>query len=128
MARRDTKHAWLVRLFFGVAGATALTLGIIGIFLPLLPTTPFVLLSAACFAKSSPRVEQWLISHKRFGPMILGWRERGAIPVRAKIAACVGMGIGFAVFVALSSPPYWLIGVVFVVLACVAAFILTRPD
>lgn len=127
MAGRDTKHAWLVRSFFGCAGAVALTLGIIGIFLPLLPTTPFILLSAACFARASPRVEQWLVSHKRFGPTILAWRERGAIPVRAKLAACFGMAAGFGIFLLVSSPPSWLIGGVFAVLCCVAIYIVTRP-
>lgn len=60
-------------------------LGIIGIFLPLLPTTPFLLLAAACFFRSSPRLYQWLLRHKHLGPYVRNFREHKAIPLRAKI-------------------------------------------
>ena len=59
----------LIRYFFWTCGALSLALGIIGIFLPILPTTPFVLLAAACWAKASPRFHRWLHRHPRFGPM-----------------------------------------------------------
>jgi uncharacterized membrane protein YbaN (DUF454 family) len=64
-------------------------LGVLGIFVPLLPTTPFLLLAAACFVRSSPRLYVWLIHHKWFGKYIRYYREHRAIPLRAKIVALV---------------------------------------
>jgi hypothetical protein len=55
-------------------------------------------LAAACFARSSPRFENWLLAHPRFGPLLTEWRARGAIPRKAKFAALAGMIIGFAIF------------------------------
>ena len=68
-----------------VIGSIALALGIIGIFLPLLPTTPFLLLAAALYFRSSPRQYEWLLSQKHLGPYIRNFREHKAIPLRAKI-------------------------------------------
>jgi uncharacterized protein len=76
------------------AGAASLALGVLGIFLPLLPTTPFVLLAAFCFSRGSDRVEAWLLAHPRFGPMVADWRARRAIPMRAKQLAWVMMALG----------------------------------
>lgn len=78
------------------AGWTSLALGIIGIFLPLLPTTPFILVAAWCFSLGSPRCEAWLLDHKHFGPMVREWRQYRAVPLRAKQLAWVMMGIGSA--------------------------------
>lgn len=83
---------WL-RGLWALAGAAALVTGIVGIVVPLLPTTPFVLLAAWCFARSSPRLEAWLLAHPRFGPMVLDWRERRAIPLRAKQLAWTMMAL-----------------------------------
>ena len=68
-----------------VIGSIALALGIIGIFVPLLPTTPFLLLAAALYFRSSPRLYEWLLSQKHLGPYIRNFREHKAIPLRAKI-------------------------------------------
>lgn len=57
--------------------------------LPVLPTTPFLLVAAACFARSSPRFYDWLLSNRIFGPLIRDWREHRCIPLRAKIMAVV---------------------------------------
>lgn len=73
-------------------------LGFIGAFLPVLPTTPFLILAAACFARSSTRFESWLLNHPHFGPLLTDWRARGAIPRRAKFAALAGMIVGFTLF------------------------------
>jgi len=68
-------------------GSVSVVLGMLGIFLPLLPTTPFLLLAAACYVRSSERFYHWLISHKWFGHHIRQYREGHGIPRRAKIAA-----------------------------------------
>ena len=71
------------------AGSLSLSLGVLGIFLPLLPTTIFLLIAAACFARSSDRLYNWLITHKWFGPYIRNWREHKAITRRTKIVTLV---------------------------------------
>jgi uncharacterized membrane protein YbaN (DUF454 family) len=84
------------RLLWALAGALALATGIVGIFLPLLPTTPFVLLAAFCFTRGSTRCERWLLQHPRFGPLVRDWREHRAVPLRAKQLATVMMALGSA--------------------------------
>ncbi|WP_373830933.1 YbaN family protein, partial [Bacteroides heparinolyticus] len=68
-----------------ILGTISLVLGFIGIFLPLLPTTPFLLLTAALYFRGSPRLYQWLLNHKYLGTYIRNFRENKAIPLRAKI-------------------------------------------
>lgn len=75
---RWQRWVWLV------GGFVFLVVGVIGIVLPLLPTTPFVLLAAFCFSRGSARYERWMLNHPRFGPMVRGWRARRAIPLKAK--------------------------------------------
>jgi uncharacterized protein len=101
------------RLLWAAAGALALVTGIVGIFLPLLPTTPFVLLAAFCFSRGSERCERWLLEHPRFGPMVHDWRERRAVPLRAKQLATVMMAAG-SLWAAFTMPAAvaWLPGLV----------------
>lgn len=113
-----------IYLFLGL-GFTAL--GVVGAFLPLLPTTVFLILAAACFAKSSPRMEAWILDHKDFGPLVRAWRENGAIPRKAKVLACVGMAAGFVVFFVSVHPTLWLALAVAAVLAACALFVVSRP-
>ncbi len=68
-------------------GVLSLALGIAGIFLPILPTTPFLLLTAFCFSKGSPRLHAWLLNHKQFGPVIVDWQTRHVIRLPVKILA-----------------------------------------
>ena len=84
---------WQRALWLG-AGGLALLTGIVGIFLPLLPTTPFVLLAAFCFSRGSARWEGWMLNHPRFGPIVQDWRAHRAVPLRAKQFATVMMTIG----------------------------------
>ena len=74
-----------------ILGTLSLALGIIGIFLPLLPTTPFLLLTATLYFRGSPRLYQWLLNHKCLGPYIRNFRENKAIPLRAKIISLLLM-------------------------------------
>ena len=74
-----------MKIVYIILGSLCLALGIIGIFLPLLPTTQFLLLSAALYFRSSPRLYDWLLSHKQLGPYIRNFREHKAIPLRTKV-------------------------------------------
>jgi len=74
-----------MKTIYIILGTISLILGLIGIFLPLLPTTPFLLLTAALYFRGSPRLYQWLLNHKYFGTYIRNFRENKAIPLRAKI-------------------------------------------
>lgn len=76
-----------MRYLLMVLGSVALALGVVGIFLPLLPTTPFLLLAAALYFRSSPQLYEWLLSHKHLGPYIRNFRENKAIPLRVKIVS-----------------------------------------
>ncbi|MCL2326117.1 MAG: YbaN family protein [Proteobacteria bacterium] len=91
-----------MRLPYIIAGSLSLALGIIGIFVPLLPTTPFLLLAAAAYSRGSTRLYQWLINHKYLGPYIRNFREYKAIPLKAKIASIslLWATIGFSIFFA----------------------------
>ncbi|MEN2784953.1 YbaN family protein [Sphingomonas qilianensis] len=116
-----------VRAGWLALGLINVALGIIGAVLPLMPTTIFLIMAAACFARSSPRLEAWLLGHPRFGPTLRAWREQGAIPRRAKIAACTGITLGYAAFV-LGARPHWpLAALVAAAMMACAAYILTRP-
>jgi uncharacterized membrane protein YbaN (DUF454 family) len=77
----------LLRALLLGAGVLATALGVLGIFLPLLPTVPLLLLAAACFARSSPRCYTWLLDHPRLGPLVSDYLEGNGIPLRAKIWA-----------------------------------------
>ncbi|MEH6790367.1 YbaN family protein [Parasphingorhabdus sp.] len=77
------------RQLYLAAGLISVALGGIGVVLPLLPTVPFMILAAFCFANSSPRLEAWLVDHHVFGGHIRNWRDRRAITRRGKWAATV---------------------------------------
>src|SRR3546814_2634265 len=81
------------RHFYLVSGWASLGLGALGAFLPLLPTVPFVILAAFCFARSSPRLEAWLVTHPQFGHHIVAWREKRAISRKGKMAATAAFAV-----------------------------------
>jgi hypothetical protein len=85
-----------MRLLWLLLGGLSLAFGLVGAFLPLLPTVPFVLLAAFCFARGHPPFEAWLLRHPTLGPPILAWRERGAISRRGKRAALLAFGLSAA--------------------------------
>jgi uncharacterized membrane protein YbaN (DUF454 family) len=118
----------LVRGVFLVLGFVFVGLGIIGAVLPVLPTTPFLIVAAACFARSSRRLEARLLGHPHFGPMLQAWRARGAIPRRAKVAALAGMAIGFALFWFTGDRSLPMTLAVILVMAGGLAYVFSRPS
>lgn len=109
-------------------GFVMLGLGIVGAFLPVMPTTIFLILAAWCFGRSSPAMEAWLLGHPQFGPVLVNWRDRGAIPRKAKIMACSGMALGYGLFWIGARPGLMLAGTVGVFMAGCAAYVVSRPD
>lgn len=108
---QSTLRRTLINAILWLVGAIALVLGLIGAVLPVMPTTPFILVTAACWGRASPRFHRWLHRHRFFGPMVRNWEERRAIPRRAKYLAwsmmtlsCIGLLWRF--------PERWYVGVI----------------
>lgn len=91
-----------LRMLLLASGWLALVLGFVGVFLPLLPTTPFLLLAAACFVRSSPRLHARMLAHPRLGPFLEQWRRERSIPRAAKLRAYVLVVACFALSIALA--------------------------
>jgi uncharacterized membrane protein YbaN (DUF454 family) len=115
------------RLTWLVVGLVALALGAIGIALPLLPTTPFILLAAFAFGQSSETLHQWLLDHNVFGPLIDNWQQHGAINRRTKVVSVMTMGALPVISVAMAAPAV-VVAAQVVVLGAAAGFILSRPE
>lgn len=113
------------RLWTG-AGFLFVGIGAIGAVLPLLPTVPFLLLALFCFARGNPVWEARLLAHPRYGPMLLDWRQRRAIPRRAKWAALIAMAISVAVTGLTAGWPWVLIPIA--VMALSGTWIWTRNE
>ncbi len=109
------------------AGWLALFLALIGVLLPLLPTTPFVLVAAACFARSSPRTHQRLLANRVFGPLIVDWSEHRAVPLRAKVLAVSMIAITGALTIGFVLDTTWQRVIVGVTLATVSVWLVSRP-
>ena len=105
----DTDRSTLSRTFWFTLGLISMTLGFIGIPVPGLPTTPFMILAAACFARSSQRFYDWIINNKLFGQHVKNYREGNGIPKKSKpiILATMWTFVLFAVLIAIpdSAPP-----------------------
>jgi uncharacterized membrane protein YbaN (DUF454 family) len=113
-------------LFYLVIAYTSAGLGIIGAFLPLLPTTPFLLLAAWAAAKGSPELHRWLYEHPKFGAPLIAWEQKRAVSTRGKWLSCVFMSISWVIMLIQTSGPLVpaITGVIFV---CVSAYLITRP-
>ena len=107
-------------------GFLFLAIAILGIFLPLLPTTPFVLLAAACFARSSEKWHQWLLNNQTFGPMIRNWEQNRCISRRVKLTAILSMILvgGFSIFFAVESTLWLVVGGVMITLGSVTVLMI----
>ena len=120
--RRREDLSWGVTI---VVAAMALVLGIIGIALPGLPTTPFILLAAACYAKASPRLHQWLLKHRWFGPMLRDWESDRSLTRRTKTIAVASMLImvSFSIWTFQGRPT---VQMVLLVTGAIGAFVVLR--
>lgn len=118
----------LRRKILFTVGVLSVGLGFLGVFLPLLPTTPFIVLAAWCFFHSSPRAYEWLHRQPYIGPLLSDWETRRAIPRKAKIISSLIIGLSL-VFI-WGFLPIVLIVKVFLtfILITVTGFILTRPE
>jgi len=107
-------------------GWISVVLGVLGIFLPLLPTTPFLLLAAACFVRSSPKFYQWLVDHPRLGSYILHYLNGEGIPKRAKFFSIMMIAgtISFSIWLV---PILWVKVLLLVIALSVSTYILRQP-
>ncbi|MTI45737.1 DUF454 domain-containing protein [Roseibium hamelinense] len=121
-------EARLRRASYKLLGFLSLGIGAVGAVLPVLPTTIFLILAAACFARSSPELEKRLLDHPTFGPPVLAWREHGAIPPKAKAFAVGGMFVGFTLFYAMTKPNGLALFLAILFFGGSALYVLTRPS
>ena len=116
----------LSRTLYLISGFLALGLGGIGVVLPLLPTVPFIILAAYCFARSDETLERWLVEHPTFGTHIRLWRERGAISRKGKRAALAAFAASALIALLFVSLPYSLTPLAAALVG--GTWIWTRPD
>jgi len=115
-----------IRLFWLLAGLASVVIGAVGVVLPLLPTTPFLLIAAFAFARSSERLDRWLREHRSFGPLIDNWHRDGSIDRNVKRTAMIVI-VMTPVITWLFGAPLWIIACQIVALSAAALYILTRP-
>ncbi|MFP1722136.1 DUF454 family protein [Lonsdalea quercina] len=116
----------MYRVVLIVLGWIAVVLATLGVVLPLLPTTPFLLLAAWCFARSSPRFHYWLLHRSWFGGYLRHWQQHRALPPGVKVKALVVIVATFALSIWMVNIP-WVRGLLLVVMACLLIFMLRLP-
>ncbi len=116
----------MTRPLYLAGGLVALALGIVGTFLPIMPTVPFLIAAAFCFARSKPEWEQRLLEHPQYGETLRDWNERGAIRRRVKVVAISAMGVGALFTWATIGWPWVAISLAIIVFA--GGWIWTRPE
>jgi hypothetical protein len=117
-----------LRAAYLAAGFGFLALGVLGAIVPVLPTTPFVLLAAACFARSSDRFYQWLLDHRYFGPLVREWRQHRSIPYRTKVFAIAMMAATLTVSIVFFVPEGWMQGALAAFGVLLAAWLYRVPS
>jgi len=116
-----------LHLTYIVIGWFCTGLGVVGAFLPVMPTTPFLLVALWAFSRSSPRLQRWLMEHPRYGPTLRDWHEYGAIGTSIKAIAVLAMGASF-VMVVMMTDNLFAISAHAAVISLTALFILSRPS
>lgn len=114
------------RQLYLASGVVSTVLGVVGIFLPIMPTVPFLILAAFCFARSDPALEARIMNHPVYGPPIRTWREKGAVSRRGKIAATVAFSASIVFGVLTLSSP-WVFLPPALAVACLS-WLWTRPE
>jgi len=117
----------LLRWILICCGCFSIVAGVIGIFLPLLPTVPFLLLAAACFARSSERFHGWLVEHDHLGPLVRDYLDGGGIPLRAKRMALAMLWISLSASAFLFVPDVWMKIVLLAMAAVITLYLLRLP-
>lgn len=115
-----------ISLLLLLLGWLSIGAAMVGVVLPGLPTTPFLLLSAWLFSMGSPRLERWLRDHPRFGPILREWGERRALPLRAKVTATVLKLLAVVLFYAQTRHVLWTF-LLAALLAGVSIYLWSRP-
>ncbi len=128
MERADHKKNSLSRVLFLVMGLVSVGLGLLGAILPILPTTPFMILGLWCFARSSERFHNWLYNHRLFGPPLQKWEEHRVIPPVAKFASVSAMALSMVIVVLYSTAPWYSLAAMGIFLVTAAWFILSKPS
>ena len=123
-----TEHSRPVRAIFLVLGTIFLCLAALGIVVPVLPTTPFVLLAAACYLRASTRLHDRLLRSRIFGPTIAAWQEHGAIPPRAKALAVAMVTATFVVSIVLVADSLVVRAALAITGALLIAWLWSRPS
>lgn len=120
------RHMVVQRLIFAL-GVVCLVLGAVGMVVPMMPATIFLIGAAWCFARTSPRFEKWLLTNRYLGPSVVRWQQTGAIPLMVKAFSLMSFvgSFGAAWYVGTPVPVLWGLGLFF---AGLAAFIVTRPS
>lgn len=123
--KRGVRHLRRPLLF--AAGWIFTALGVVGLILPLMPGTIFLIAAAWCFSQSSPRFEAWLLGHPRLGPQVLRWRETGSISRKVKYIACASMALSFLILTRTDAPPIalWVSGAG---LIAAGFYVASRPE
>jgi uncharacterized protein len=118
----------MTRPLFLSIGWLCVGLGLLGIAVPLFPTTPFLLVAVWAFSKSSPEMAEKLRNNRYAGPYIRDWQDNGVIPLQAKVAAVAMMTAAVAYLEWGTATPQWIVAIVAVALIAVATFVVTRPS
>ena len=116
------------KYLFLIAGFISMILGFIGMFLPILPTTPFMILAAFCFSKSSKRLHQWLLNRPHVGKLILDWQNYGVIRMKAKVASTLVIIPLFTYTLIFVEVGNWIKGILLLIAFGVLFFIWSRPS
>jgi len=110
---------------FLLGGCLFVGIGVIGIFVPVLPTTPFLLLASFCFVRSSPRLNRWLMNHRVFGRYVRDWEEKRGVRSSVKVTAFTMMAVAAVATTVLAELPGWALGLMYGLIG-VGAFVVWR--
>ncbi|MDF1660663.1 MAG: YbaN family protein [Planctomycetota bacterium] len=116
------------RIIFLIAGHLCMALAFVGIFVPILPTVPFILLAAYCYSRGSTKFYNWLVKHPKFGPSVIEWRDHRIVRPRAKIASVITIAISLSIPIFVVDLPLWQKVTVAVIGVSVMIFLISCPS